>query len=129
MVEYSEQQLDTVFQALADSTRRRMLVQLRSGQQTVSNLAQPYNMSLAAASKHIKKLESAGLVEREIVGRVHHCRLAPVALKYASKWLSAYERFWNTGLDRLEAVLNEEQISLQNNEVKETKGRANDINE
>ena len=108
MVEYSESQLDAVFQALADTTRRGMLAHLGEGTHTVSSLAEPYDMSLAAASKHIKKLEAAGLVEREVVGRVHHCRLSPAALKHASDWLRMYERFWNARLDVLEGLLNAE---------------------
>ncbi|WP_262694200.1 ArsR/SmtB family transcription factor [Kordiimonas aquimaris] len=114
MVEYSENQLDAVFQALADATRRGMLAHLGEGAHTVSSLAEPYDMSLAAASKHIKKLEAAGLVEREVVGRVHHCRLSPNALKYASDWLRDYERFWNARLDVLEGLLKAEDDTDRN---------------
>lgn len=108
MVEHNEHQLDVLFQALADSTRRGMLASLAEEAQTVSSLAEPYDMSLAAASKHIKKLEAAGLVERDIVGRVHHCRLSPDKLKQASVWLKTYERFWNNRLDALEEALRAE---------------------
>jgi len=71
MVELTEHQIDAVFQALSDTTRRQMLTALGSGGQTVGQLAAPYDMSLAAASKHIKVLEAAGLVRREIQGRTH----------------------------------------------------------
>lgn len=105
MVEYTSQKLDTIFHALADPTRRGMLAMLMAGPQTVSDMAEPYDMSLAAASKHIKKLEAAGLIEREIKGRVHHCRLAPKELKAAAEWLRRYEVFWNERLDALEEAL------------------------
>lgn len=105
MVEFTSEDLDSVFQALADPTRRGMLIALGSGDSTISELAKPYDMSLAAASKHVKKLEAAGLLEREVVGRVHHCRLSPERLKAARDWLQTYERFWNKRLDALEAAL------------------------
>lgn len=101
----NESQLDTVFNALGDATRRRMLRELAGGEHTVSELAEPFSMSLAAASKHIKVLENAGLIEREIEGRVHRCRLAAAPLKDAHAWLSAYESFWSARLDALEALL------------------------
>lgn len=105
MVEYTADQLDTVFHALSDPTRRGMLVALSAGPSTISDLAKPYEMSLAAASKHVKKLEVAGLIDREVIGRVHHCRLTPEKLKAARDWLQTYERFWNARLDALEAAL------------------------
>jgi len=105
MVEYTSEHLDSVFQALADPTRRGMLIALGGGASSISDLARPYDMSLAAASKHIKKLEAAGLIEREVVGRVHHCRLSPERLRAARDWLQVYERFWNKNLDALEAAL------------------------
>jgi len=105
MVEYTSEHLDSVFQALADPTRRGMLIALGSGTSSISDLARPYDMSLAAASKHIKKLEAAGLIEREVIGRVHHCKLSPERLKAARDWLQVYERFWNKSLDALETAL------------------------
>ncbi len=106
MVEYTSDQLDTVFHALADPTRRGMLAALGAGPSTIGDLAKPYDMSLAAASKHVKKLEAAGLIEREVAGRVHHCKLSPERLRVASEWLRSYEHFWNSRLDALEAALN-----------------------
>jgi DNA-binding transcriptional ArsR family regulator len=108
MVELQTPQLDAVFHALGDATRRHMLRQLAAGEQTVSELADPFDMSLAAASKHIKALESAGLIEREIRGRTHVCRLAPGPLASAHEWLSFYERFWTHRLDILERLLRDE---------------------
>lgn len=108
MVELSAPQLDTVFHALGDATRRRMLRELSAGERTVSQLAEPFTMSLAAASKHIKVLEQAGLIRREVRGRTHHCRIEAEPLASASEWLSFYERFWTRSLDALERLLREE---------------------
>ncbi len=108
MVEQQTQRLDAVFHALADTTRRRMLRDLAQGERTVSQLAQPFAMSLAAASKHIKALENAGLIRREVRGRTHLCRLAPGPLASAHDWLSFYEQFWSARLDILEGLLRED---------------------
>ena len=108
MVELQTPQLDAVFHALGDATRRRMLRDLANGERTVSQLAEPFSMSLAAASKHIKALENAGLIRREVRGRTHLCRLAPGPLASAHEWLSFYERFWTSRLDVLERLLREE---------------------
>ncbi|GGG38744.1 transcriptional regulator [Chelatococcus composti] len=108
MVEFDTAQLDTVFHALCDATRRHMLRQLSAGERTVSQLAEPFSISLAAASKHIKALENAGLIRREIRGRTHVCRLDPGPLASAHQWLSFYERFWTERLDVLEALLRAE---------------------
>jgi DNA-binding transcriptional ArsR family regulator len=105
MVELQPAQLDTVFHALSDATRRRMLRELARGERTVGQLAQPFTMSLAAASKHVQALEKAGLIRREIRGRTHVCRLAPGPLASAHEWLSFYERFWTGRLDQLERLL------------------------
>jgi DNA-binding transcriptional ArsR family regulator len=108
MVELQATQLDTVFHALGDATRRQMLRDLSAGERTVSQLAEPFAMSLAAASKHIKALENAGLVHREVRGRTHLCRLAPGPLASAHAWLSFYERFWAARLGVLERLLGED---------------------
>jgi DNA-binding transcriptional ArsR family regulator len=105
MVELEATQLDSVFHALADATRRRMLRELADDEQTVSQLAAPFDISLAAASKHIKVLERAGLIRREVRWRTHLCRLAPGPLATAHAWLSFYERFWSERLDVLERLL------------------------
>jgi DNA-binding transcriptional ArsR family regulator len=108
MVELHAPQLDTVFHALGDATRRSMLRQLSDGERTVSQLAEPFAISLAAASKHIKALEHAGLIRREVRGRTHICRLDPGPLAAAQEWLTFYERFWNNRLDVLDRILREE---------------------
>ncbi len=108
MVELEAPQLGPVFHALSDSTRRRMLLELASGERTVSQLAQPFAISLAAASKHIKVLEKSGLIQREVRGRAHFCRLEPEPLANAHEWLSFYERFWTARLDLLDRLLREE---------------------
>jgi DNA-binding transcriptional ArsR family regulator len=105
MVELHPAQLDTVFHALGDATRRRMLRELADGERTVGQLAQPFEISLAAASKHIKALENAGLIRREVRGRTHMCRLEPGPLATAQEWLSFYDRFWTSRLDVLEQLL------------------------
>src|SRR5687768_17418308 len=108
MVELLAPQLDSVFHALGDATRRRMLRDLSDGERTVGQLAQPFSISLAAASKHIKALENAGLIRREVRGRTHLCRLEPGPLASAHQWLNYYERYWSDHLDRLEQLLREE---------------------
>ena len=108
MVELQATQLDSVFHALGDATRRRMLRELASGERTVGQLAHPFAISLAAASKHIKALENAGLIRREVRGRTHLCRLDPGPLASAHQWLSYYEGFWTDRLDVLERLLRNE---------------------
>ena len=108
MVELQPAQLDTVFHALGDATRRRMLRELANGERTVGQLAEPFAISLAAASKHIKALENAGLIRREVRGRTHLCRLEPGPLASVHEWLSFYERFWTSRLDVLERLLRKE---------------------
>ena len=108
MVEQGAPQLDTVFHALGDATRRHMLRALAGGERTVGQLAEPFSISLQAASKHIKALEKAGLVRREVHGRTHLCRLDPGPLASARQWLNFYERFWTDRLDALERLLRQE---------------------
>jgi len=94
--------LDNIFHALSDSTRRAILRDVAVREKTVSQIAQPYSMSLAAVSKHLKVLESAELIARERRGNFQIVRLKPAALKPAEQWLAYYEKFWNTQLDALE---------------------------
>jgi len=110
MVELIAIPLDTVFHALADPTRRAMLRRLAQSEASVGELAEPFmksaaSMSLAAASKHIKVLEQAGLVDRTVNGRTHICRLNASPLSEATEWLRYYERFWSERLDDLERAL------------------------
>lgn len=105
MVEHDAHTLDTIFHALGDATRRSMLGELAAGERSVGELAEPFAMSLAAASKHIKVLEAAGLIRRDVRGRTHMCSLDPVPLMNADQWLGIYRRFWTDRLDTLEQLL------------------------
>ena len=113
MVEQEPAHLDAVFHALSDSTRRAMLRDLSGGERSVSELAAPFAMSLAGASKHVRVLETAGLIRREIRGRTHFCRLEAARLAEAEAWLRHYERFWTTQLDALEALLRAEDAEIE----------------
>lgn len=108
MVESESPQLDIIFHALGDATRRQMLRDLAEGERSVTELAKPFAMSLAAASKHVKVLETAGLIRREIRWRTHVCRLEPGPLARAQDWLGFYERFWTDRLGDLDRLLREE---------------------
>jgi DNA-binding transcriptional ArsR family regulator len=107
MVEHSAH-LDAVFHALSDPTRRAMLGHLAERERTIGELATPFSMSFAGASKHVRVLENAGLVTRTIRGRTHLCRLRAARLAEANAWLRRYERFWTNRLDVLEQLLREE---------------------
>jgi DNA-binding transcriptional ArsR family regulator len=104
MVE-DQERLDGAFHALAHPVRRDMLARLAEGSRTVGELAEPFSMSLAAASKHVQVLERAGLVRRTVDGRRHVCRLDPAPLASASEWLRFHERYWNERLDDLQALV------------------------
>jgi DNA-binding transcriptional ArsR family regulator len=106
-------QLDEVFHALADPTRRAMLRSLARGEASIGDLAAPYRMSLAAASKHVKVLERAGLLQRTVQGRTHLCRIEPAPLAQAEQWLRRYDAFWTTGLDALDQALKAEDAVLK----------------
>ncbi|WP_119462748.1 metalloregulator ArsR/SmtB family transcription factor [Rhodospirillaceae bacterium SYSU D60014] len=111
MVEQQSERLDAVFHALADPTRRAMLRSLAAGERSIGELAAPFRMSFAGASKHVKALERAGLVRRTVKGRTHVCRLDPAPLASADEWLGFYERFWSERLDLLERELTQPEIS------------------
>jgi DNA-binding transcriptional ArsR family regulator len=119
MIEYQTRSLDQVFQALADPTRRAMLADLRQRERSVGELAAPYRISLAAASKHIKTLERAGLVKRTVRGRTHLCALDAAPLADADGWLREYAQFWNARLDALDALLRSEDAATSNPTIKE----------
>lgn len=99
-----ELDMDAVFHALANRARREMVGRLAHGDLTVGELAEPLTMSLAAASKHVKVLEGAGLVRRTVTGRRHVCTLEPAPLASASAWIDFYQRHWEARLDALEAL-------------------------
>lgn len=97
--------LDRVFSALADPTRRAILARLARGEAKVGDLAAPFRMSQPAITRHLKVLERAGLLAREIDGRVHRCRLVPRPMEDAVDWIEHYRRFWNRQFDSLAAYL------------------------
>ena len=97
--------LDQVFFALSDGTRRAILSRLTEGSTTIGELAEPFEMSAPAISRHMKILEKAGLIDRRISGRQHHCTLATGALKTAEDWITFHRKFWESRLDALEELL------------------------
>ena len=103
----SSEHLNATFSALADPTRRAILARLASGETSVSELAEPFEMSMPAISKHLKVLQRAGLIERGREAQWRPCRLAAGPLKDASDWLEHYRHFWEEAFDRLEDYLRE----------------------
>ena len=101
MVQYQE--IDRTFGALADHTRRSILERLGQGSATISELAEPFDMSLTGLKKHVQVLEDAGLVVTEKVGRTRQCRLSVAPLDDAMAWISFYQRLWGRRLDGLDA--------------------------
>jgi DNA-binding transcriptional ArsR family regulator len=116
MVEFDSPRLDTVFHALGDPTRRGMLARLALGETSIGELAHPFDMSFAGASKHVKVLEEAGLIARRKVGRTHLIRVETKPLEEAERWLRQWERFWTVRLDRLQALV---EADKNNNRIKE----------
>jgi DNA-binding transcriptional ArsR family regulator len=98
-------QLSTTFAALADPTRRAILARLATGEATVTELAEPFTMSLPAISKHLKVLENAGLITRTRTAQWRPCQLEAAPLKRATDWLAEYRRFWEGSFDRLDEHL------------------------
>ncbi len=96
-----EQQLDQVFQALSDATRRSILMRVRDSDENVSDIAACYDMSMPAVTKHLNILERAGLIVRRKDGRQRMCRAEPKRLAEATAWLEHYQKFWGTRLDSL----------------------------
>jgi DNA-binding transcriptional ArsR family regulator len=109
MVKYEDAALTETFSALADPTRRAILSRLMERDGTVSELAEPFGMTLPAVMKHLSVLEGAGLIAREKVGRTVSCRLTPSRMEDAVAWLGRYQRFWTRQLDRLAAFVEEEE--------------------
>lgn len=97
--------LDDIFFALSGSTRRQILGHLRPGAATIQELAAPFDVSLNTVSKHIRVLERAGLIRREVRGREHYCHLRPNPLMEAAAFIRRYERFWNDRMDAMEAMI------------------------
>ena len=110
MVKYQEEVLDLTFAALADPTRRALLARLGEEESlSVSELAQPFAMSLPAIMKHLDVLSDAGLIAREKTGRTVACRLTARPMEQAMDWLNRYQLFWSENLDRLAAFVEEDQ--------------------
>jgi DNA-binding transcriptional ArsR family regulator len=99
--------LDATFAALADPTRRAILARLASGEASVNELAEPFDMTLPGISKHLKVLERAGLISRSRVAQSRPCRLEAAPLRDAADWVESYRRFWEGSFDRLEDYLRE----------------------
>jgi len=110
-----QDQLTTTFAALADPTRRAILARLASGETSVTELAEPFEMSLPAISKHLKVLERAGLIARGREAQYRPCRLEAGPLKDVAKWIEHYRRFWEQSFDRLEEYLREVQKKEKKN--------------
>jgi DNA-binding transcriptional ArsR family regulator len=98
-------QLSTTFTALADPTRRAILARLARGSATVGELAEPFAISGPAVSRHLKVLEQAKLIRREVEAQKRRCHLRPETLKQAAEWIEMYQQFWNVRLDSLESYL------------------------
>lgn len=109
--------LSATFSALADPTRRAILARLASGEASVSELAEPFDMSLVAVSKHLKVLENAGLISKGREAQWRPCRLEPASLRVVDDWLENYRVFWSESLDKLEAYA----ASLKSKEEKNGK--------
>lgn len=107
--------LDRVFHALAHPARRAMLRSLASGERNISELAAPLNMSFPAASKHVRVLERARLVRRNVVGRTHICRIEGKPLAETEKWLEEFRRIWERNFLRLDALLDQMQAEERDN--------------
>lgn len=105
MVKYQQDQLGTTFAALADPTRRAILARLAMGEASVGDLAEPFDISLPAVSKHLRVLEGAGLIAVHKQGRVRRCAVAAAPLQEAAAWIEEYRRFWETALDSLARYL------------------------
>lgn len=104
----NEEQLDLIFHALADQTRRRILRMVAEKECTVSEMAEPFNVSLNAISKHIKVLEKAGLIDRTVDGRIHRCKMDARPLDQATALIAHYQKFWEDRFDQIEKYLKQE---------------------
>jgi DNA-binding transcriptional ArsR family regulator len=129
MVKYGEPVLDRTFAALADPTRRALLARLgREHNISVSELAQPFAMSLPAIMKHLDVLSDAGLIAREKTGRTVVCRLTAGPMEQAMDWLRHYQRFWSESLDRLAAFVEDDECQPNQTPPVSPRGRASPSN-
>lgn len=120
MVEYSAARLDRTFTALGDATRRAILARLSRGPLRVTEIAAPFDISLNAVSKHLKLLERAKLVQRDVRGREHYCSLDATPLSEVTDWTAAFREFWEARLDALERLL----LARRASEGRKTQRRA-----
>jgi len=111
-----ENRLDTTFQALSDPTRSGMLANLALGEKSIGELAEPFAMCFAGASKHVKVLEDAGLIARRKVGRTHFISIDAKPLEEAERWIRQWEKFWNVRLDQLEALIERDNSKEKKND-------------
>lgn len=121
MVNCSPELLNETFAALADPTRRRMMEMLSQQERRVTDLAEPFAMSLPAVSKHLRVLENAGLLKRRRIGREHRIELNPAPMREAMKWIEQYRKFWEGSLDALAAYLEEESHQQPNKKQRKKK--------
>lgn len=124
----SQDQLSTTFAALADPTRRAILARLAAGESSVKDLAEPFDMSLPAITKHLKVLERAGLISRTREAQWRPCRLEAKPLQQAADWVEQYRKFWEDSLDRLEEYISElqareKQEDIQKDNDKDKRGK------
>jgi DNA-binding transcriptional ArsR family regulator len=125
VVKYSEDQLDDIFAALSDRTRRKVLASLDQGSRPVTELAAAHDMSLPGFMKHLRVLEEAGLLERTKEGRVVRCTLQPEPMKEAASWIAQYEKFWTDKLDSLARYLyQQEEFQTWNKPVSQKSPRS-----
>ena len=101
-------QLDQIFSALSDHTRRRLVHALAEGEKSIGQLAEPFEISLVAVSKHLRVLERAGIISRRIDGRTHFCRLHPESLTQALDWIAIYRSFWDQRLSKMKFLMEKE---------------------
>lgn len=106
------QDLDLVFRALGDQTRRSLLARLADGSARVTELAEPFDISLPAVSKHLRVLEKAGLIRRTVTGRVHSCALNAEPLRTAGEWLAHYQVFWEETLESLDDYIRQDSVDV-----------------
>ena len=122
MVTFANPQLDQVYGAIADPTRRAILGLLSRGEVNIGSLADRFPISLNGVSKHVKVLERAGLVERSVRGREHWLRLQPEPLREAARWLDHYRAFWDSRLDALETLLVRQQSTRTSRRKRRSRG-------
>lgn len=113
-----EDQLSTMFAALADPTRRAILARLEKGEATVNELVEPFDMTQPSISKHLKVLESAGFISRGRAAQTRPCKLEAGSMKEVARWIDAYRHLWEDSFDRLDVYLNVSQATTKKGKKK-----------